>query len=403
MIRTRMIGALLLAGITLLVSVASAVIDLTSSPQAGGGPISPLEVLPVAAFLWGTPLLGLLLAVRRPSNPVGWLMIVMVLGWGLGFASDDLAHRAPPSSLVPALAVAQQVAGLGFLGFILLLIFFPNGTLPSRRWRLLPALTIVGWTLSAVSGLFTAGSLVSDPPVPGLVNPFGQATWGPALTVFGTVGQLMLVAVVAGAVALLTTRLRRSAGVERQQVKWFVSAGSLTALLFLSALAIGSVDPEAPAGSVLWALGLSSLLLIPVAAAIAVLRYRLYDIDRIISRTVSYTVVSGLLASVFVGLVLGLQALLAPFAGGGGSVAVAASTLVVFAIFAPVRRRIRHVVDRRFDRARYDADRILGDFAARVRDDVELQALVDEMVRVTSLTVAPASTAVWLRGDERRG
>ena len=194
------------------------------------------------------------------------------------------------------------------------------------------------------------------------------------------------------ALASVVVRFRASRGVERQQLKWFLFVAFFTAIAFgVSIVFTGPVSDTA------WLVGLIALACLPIAIGIAILRYRLYDIDRIISRTISYAIVTGVLAAVYVAGFLGLQALLAPFTSSEGPVAVATSTLAVFALFAPIRRRIQAVVDRRFNRARYDAEREVERFAAHVRDEVEVDRVTDALAATLQRTTQPATAVVWLR------
>jgi hypothetical protein len=397
--RTARATALLFAAVCLATSTALALMDVLVPATHGGGPVVPLEVVPVALFLWGTPLLGVLVAVRRPENPVGWLLMLTAFGWALSFGVDDLAHRGVDPGLAGPLAIAQQVSAVGFLGLVLLLLFFPNGRLPSPRWRILPVAAVVGSVAGAIAGLFAPGSVVDDPPIPELANPFGRPAWVPALDLLGSLSQLAFVAVIVGSIAVLVIRARRSRGTERQQLKWFASAGALCALLFIGALVVGTIAPDSELGTVLWALGLSSLFLVPLAAALAILRYRLYDIDRIISRTIAYAIVTALLAGAYAAAFVAIAALLAPLTANDGPVAVAASTLVVFALFAPVRRRTQAIVDRRFDRSRYDAEQTVAQLVERLRDETDLRQLGADVETAARVALAPTVVTLWTRGE----
>ena len=201
-----------------------------------------------------------------------------------------------------------------------------------------------------------------------------------------------------GAVAGLASRFRRSLGVERLQLKWF-TYGAVIDVVILVVWILGVLDPVVGA--------LSALVFapaLPLAIAIAILRYRLYDIDRIISRTLAYALLTALLAAVYVAGFLGLEAILGPFTKSGGPVAVAASTLAVFALFAPVRQRIQGIVDRRFNRRRYDAAREVDAFAAHIRDEVEVERLTVALEGTLERTMQPASAAIWLEaGGSSKG
>jgi hypothetical protein len=234
-----------------------------------------------------------------------------------------------------------------------------------------------------------------------LLIPFDVATPAsdpaPAVAkVLQWLGLILCLVVAAAGVAALIVRFRRSAGAEHQQIKWFASAAVVEfAVIFVMSAPPPAVVPP-PFDSLL---AIVVAPLIPIAIGIAILRYRLYDIDRIISRTVSYGAVTGILAAVFVGTVLVSQTVLAGFFNGG-SVAVAASTLVVAALFQPLRRRVQSVVDRRFNRSRYDAERTAAAFGARLRDQVDLANLDADVREVVAATVAPVKVGLWIRqGD----
>jgi hypothetical protein len=261
-------------------------------------------------------------------------------------------------------------------------LLFPDGHLPSPRWRPVGWGAAIGLTTVVVGMALSADGTRPNPIASGGM-PGDAAKIAADLPLFPIFAGLALVSV--------AMRFRRSRGVERQQLKWF-----LAAVTFLVLAVIAGVATEIEAVWYLVILGLASL---PVAAAIAILRYRLYDIDRIISRTVSYAIVTAVLAAVFAGLIVALQGALTTYTQGQ-TVAVAASTLAVFALFQPLRRRIQRSVDRRFDRAKYDADLIIRGFGSRLRDDVDLGVVRSEVVRTAGAAVRPTATAIWLRGEQ---
>jgi hypothetical protein len=378
----------------------SASTDLTPTVAGAQSDVSPFMVVPVALFIWGTPLLGLLLALRRPDNRIGWLFLLLTIGWTSSFASDDLARHTPPSTLVAAIvAIGQQLGALGYASLFALLMLFPTGRLPGRRWRVLAAALVVGAASGALGGLLAPGNAV-QPPVPGLDNPFASPSTQGIASLLAAAGQAAFLGVAFGSVVLLGVRFRRSRGAEREQLKWFVSAGAASAALFLGALASETVDPNGQVGNVLWSLATMTIVLLPLAATVAILRYRLYDIDRIISRTIAYAIVTAILGGAYLAAFLAIQAALAPLTAGRAP-AVAASTLVVFALFTPVRRRITVAVDRRFNRARYDAEREVAAFTARVRDEVDVRRVGDALTTTLRSTMQPTSVALWLRTEER--
>jgi hypothetical protein len=386
--------AWLLAGVSLVLGVAGTVFGVRN----GYSPIELAREVAVGVILAVTfPLVGALVAARRPGNPLGWIFCVIGLSQGLVTVSWEYgtyALRTSPGS-VPGGEVASWFSvwswalGLGLLVTFALLLF-PDGRLPSPRWR------PVAW-LSAVPIAIYCGPVAAAAwPLrgPALLDPAGQGPSLPAVVeALGAAAfPLMLLCGVACVVSLVV-RFRRSRGVERQQLKWFVYAAAVT---LGGVLVIESFN--VPEGSVLdSALALSGLVVVPsvpVAAGIAILRYRLYEIDRIVNRTLVYGVLTALLAGVCAAGALWLPRLLDL---GESPLIVAASTLGVAALFGPARRRVQAVVDRRFNRARYDAARTVEAFSARLRDQVDLDTLSAELLKVLDRTVQPTSASLWLR------
>ena len=271
------------------------------------------------------------------------------------------------------------------LGLALPLLLLPDGRLRSRRWRLVVADMVVGGGLLVVGVVLAPGQL-NDGPVP-VDNPFALS---------GVAGKLATTVVIAGVVlyaismpaALLCVilRFRSSRGAERQQLRW-VAAGAAAAAAGL--MAGGTAPQQTVISSILYAM----VLCIPLGVAVAVLRYRLWDLDRLVSRTVTYALVTALLVMPYL-LILPVTARLAQ---GSGSLAVAAATLIAAAAFQPLRRRVQDLVDRRFNRRRYDTARTLERFAARLRDQLDLDALEGELLGVVDQTVAPTRASLWLR------
>ncbi|MHB8460525.1 MAG: hypothetical protein ACYDAK_11645 [Candidatus Limnocylindrales bacterium] len=366
-------------------------------PGVPGPNVSAFQAASNAALLVFTPILGAFLVHRRTGNLIGWLFIHLSLWLGLGDFVDGLARHERPDPLIGWIAAVGSSLGVfGFVALILLVGLFPTGRLPSPRWRFVPVLVAVGAALTFVESLFSAQP--QRPAVPDLTNPLARTDLGPILGIAAGIGSVVLVVALVGSLALLVTRFRRSRGAERQQLKWFAWAASIVAGLLAAAV---TTSPFGVISDTLWSLTLASLLLLPVASTIAVLRYRLYDIDRIVSRTIGYATVTGVLVVTFVSAILLFQALVAPLTGGS-TVAVAASTLIVAALFQPLRRRVQSIVDRRFNRSRYDAERTLATFSARLRDDVDLESLGAEISQVVRQTVAPASLGMWLPRQDAR-
>jgi len=249
--------------------------------------------------------------------------------------------------------------------------------------------------LSYLQSMFAVGELTDI--APGLINPLGIAGAEAWLELSGLVTSLLAISLITASFAAVIVRYRRGDATERQQIKLVAAAVALEIVLFFASF----VQTEAPgAVDIVGDLGNLGMILIPIAIGIAVLRYRLYDIDRIISRTLSWALVTGLLVAAFAGLVIGLTAVLGSLAGGS-TFAVAGSTLVVFALFQPLRRRIQVAVDRRFDRARYDARRTADAFAERLRNDVDLASVQGDLLGVVVGSLQPATVAVWTRDRQQ--
>ena len=371
--------------------VAYAALSVASLPlaAASGTPVEQdLALLPVF-FLYA--LIGALVAAREPRNPVGWLLGVSGLCAALAFFSGQYGAYATitaPGAL-PAEWVATWLSLWIWMGMLAALLYavmlLPSGHLPSPRWR--PAAWTAGFVLTLVGGIFAFGSPVTGDRIP-LPNPL----WLPALEPLYRVadaGFVIFVALFGLAVASLVVRYRRSRGVERQQLKWIVAAGAM----MVATLAAGLV----------WELDwawIASVLALPLSIGVAILRYRLYDIDVLINRTLVYAAVIASLVATYFGAVIMLQALLRPITSGS-DLAVAGSTLLVVAIFQPLRRRVQDAVDRRFYRSRYDAARTIDAFAARLRDEVDLDEVRADLLRVAADTLRPAHASVWLREPER--
>ena len=334
-------------------------------------------------------LVGWLITERQPANAVGPLMVGFALPFALSMPADVYA-RVPgavvDADLVALFASSVDAPLLALLA--LTLIRFPDGSPPSPRWRWANALTLAVFVLTFVGVALSTESFLLYPRYD---SPIGIAgVPGQALVYLGYVGMFGLLV---GAVGSLTLRWRHGGRTERDQLKWIGAAAALA--LIAEILNVATFSPEQPNS----AFGLAAALsfaLVPVAMGVAILRYRLYQIDRLISRTVSYAIVIAILGAVFVGVVLLLQTVLTAITGGQ-TVAVAASTLAVFALFQPVLRQVRRAVDRRFDRARYDAARTAAEFSERLRNEVDMAAVTTDLQATVSDAIAPSSLGLWLR------
>jgi hypothetical protein len=338
---------------------------------------------------------GALVVTRQPSNAVGWLLWLIGCFIGLSVASTAYARwsLADFDAQLPGSVLAGWLTQWTFspalvIALLFLPLLFPDGRLPSRRWR---------WALGFAT-LATVAAGLPDMLQPGTISPTdipNPTAWTgdpgvlDLLRGFNSVSPILGLPVV---IASAVVRYRRGSPIERQQLKWF----GATAALAVASLCVAVVAPD-PFGAAGFFGMMLSLALLPVAIGSAILRYRLYAIDRLISRSISWTVVSLSLAGVFAALVVGLQAALAGVTQGG-TLAVAASTLAAFALFQPLRRRVQAIVDRRFDRGRYDGQRVVDTFAERLRDEVDLGEVRSGLLSAASAAVRPEHGAVWLRG-----
>jgi hypothetical protein len=400
--------AMFLASVALtIMSVDDAPATRPPSTWGTAGPISGLVIfLPFLAF----PLVGALIASKRPQNPIGWICLTAGFLWMLIVLSDSYGTYglAKPGSI--PYPVASEALGLwlwvppvGLLGTYLILLF-PNGRLPSRRWRPLAWLSGAVIVLGSVGIALAPGSVEA---LGGVRNPFGLegAPWVAYAAV--VVPLLLPVCILASAVSLVL-RYRRSGGEERQQVKWIAFAASFVGLVAL--ITVVSTQMFAPesletAGTQpLWLellqdVELLSLAGVPVAVGFAILRHRLYDIDVVINRTLVYGSLTAMLVAVYYGSVVILQYIFRALSGGESQFAIVASTLAIAALFNPLRRRVQGFVDRRFYRRKYDAAKTLADFGVRLREETDLETLGSDVVRVVRETMQPAHVSLWLRPD----
>jgi hypothetical protein len=336
---------------------------------------------------------GAVLASRLPRHPVGWLLLgvgLSVAGSGVadGYARYGLVAQPgvlPAARWIAIYSPATNIIGLALVGYVLLLT--PTGSLPSPRWRWWGRLAAAG-PVAFVAALTVAPGLVI-PPYDTVIDPVAIPALAGAVLVAIVAGFFLTVAGLVVGAGSLVARFRRARGVERQQLRWLALAAALTG----AGAAVVGVGMAMGATAVpLFAAGVC-LALLPLATGAAILRYRLYDLDRIVSRTVAYGLLTVLLGLGYAVVVLGLGRLLPE----GSSLVVAAATLAVAAVFQPLRRRIQQAVDRRFNRRRHDAGRIIEAFGARLRDQVDLDTLTAEVLAVVDQTMAPTRASLWLR------
>jgi hypothetical protein len=338
---------------------------------------------------------GAVVASRRPRHPVGWLLLGLGLSltmWGLTFGYTRYGLVARPGAMPSASYLAGLHNGLGIIwlscaSFVLLLT--PTGTLPSPRWRWWARIA------AAAAGMWLLASVVHPAPLypeyPTIENPLAVPFLRRGLLDIAqpAAAVVVLASLVVGAVSLVG-RFRRARGIERQQLRWLVWGAALAAVALLAAMAALGLEDDFYLTDL--ALGVCAAVL-PLATGAAILRYRLYDLDRIISRTLAYGLLTVLLGLGYVGVVLGLGRLLPQ----GSSLVVAGATLAVAAMFQPARRRIQQAMDRRFNRRRYDAAQTIGAFSARLRDELDLRTLTGELLEVVDQTMQPTRASLWLR------
>jgi hypothetical protein len=334
-----------------------------------------------------------------PGNRVGWLLLIAgsMLAAGVLSGAYTLGSIAAGGTW-PLTAYTAWLTDVLWIPPIVIVaagvpMVFPDGHLPSPRWRPIAWLLVAGTIMSGLTPAFAPGP-ISDTMT--LENPFGIPALAPYLPIADTVSMITALPAFLGAWAAVVVRFRRGSPIERHQIKWLLSVALVGVIAFPVAVAGQLLAPDTVFNTGAWLVGFTALIALPLTIGLAIVRYRLYDIDRIISRTVGWAIVTGILVAAFAGLVVTLQAVLAPITNEN-TLAIAASTLVAFALFQPLRRRVQRAVDRRFDRDRYDGERIVGAFGSRLRDRVELTAIRGDVLATTDVVVRPSSTGLWLR------
>jgi hypothetical protein len=329
---------------------------------------------------------GLLITSRRPDNVIGWIYALVALVFATGLFAGSYASRPLPGrvwlALFPDLSWTASIP----LGATLLLLLYPTGRPPSPRWLPVAWAAVVATVVAVIASALMPGPMTY---LRGVDNPLGLewARW--VLNLLIQVAFGVIAAALFAAAGSLLLRWRRARGVERQQLKWLAYAAVMLVVVTIAS----SWLPD----TLSIVMSTSMTLLFPVATGIAVVRYRLYDIDRLINRTLVYGLLTALLGAVYAGTVLVLGQVFGGVGGNPPSWAVAGATLAVAALFQPARRRIQAVVDRRFNRRRYDAARTVDGFSARLRDEVDLDTLSAELLAVVDQTMQPTTASVWLR------
>ncbi len=366
-----------------------------------GSDFTPAFDIALGFALLAFPVIGAFVVSRMPGNSIGWLFCAVGLPFGFSGAAHGWAVHAlfvEPGAL-PGADWAAWAATWAFVPPLfaippLLFVLFPDGRPASRRWRPVLWLTGVGLVGTTLGTAFAGGNL-EEPPFKAVDNPAGLDGAGVLPDVLAGIGFLSLFAAILLGAAALVSRFRQARGDERQQLRWFAAAGGVFALACVLYVAPFSPLPSDTAGQ---AVVLLTFCGIPVAAGVAILRYRLYDLDLVVNRALVYGALTAILVGAYVGSVLLLQLALSPLTEQS-DLAIAGSTLAVAALFGPARRRIQALVDRRFYRRRYDAALTLERFGGRLRDQVDLDALGADLKAVVAETVQPEHVSLWLRSS----
>ena len=397
--RAALVAAVALGVITLGLGAASVVLDSLTHQPGTGGPAADAFI--TAAGVVPVTLVGTLLAARRPRNPIGWLLLAIIIVESSPSSQYLILDYRMHHGTLPLgwLAVVLQETWPMFLVLVTLLLWlFPDGTLPQGRWHRPATVAAVGWLLFGLAAsswgvLVAAGGDVRIQASGDLANPLPGA--------FRVLDVVVIAGTLASWVAWLAIQIptyRHASGDHRQQLKWLYSGAAILVValvigVFIAPLAVG----EAPGWGtqpVVGALTTFGTAALPVCLGVAVLKYRLYELNRVISRVVSYTLITVLLGGVFAGLIL-LATRVLPLKG---SVAVAVATLVIAALFNPLRKRVQRAVDRRFNRERYDAEAVVAAFTGRLRQTIDLDTVRGDLVGVIHEAFQPAHVSVWLPG-----
>jgi hypothetical protein len=397
--------------------VASGVLDVLARSVRSSGGLSIISTISEAVnfmLLLAFPVVGALVTTRRPRNPIGWILLADGVLWMILSVTESYSvyGAARPGSVPFPVTVGALgntwlwVPTVGLLGIYLLLLF-PDGKLPSRRWLPLAVFSGVVMVSLSIAGGLAPGPLENQGGVP---NPFGLEGLPWLVVATYIILPLLPLCILASAISMVL-RYRRSRGEERQQFKWIVFAATLVGVLYLIAMlsqlifvvAVSEIDSSLPPPPWWLDLFFSAAVLsfagVPVAIGFAVLKYRLYDIDIIINRTLVYGSLTATLIVIYFGGVATMQTLFRAFTGQEQQpqLAVVVSTLAIAALFNPLKRRIQSFIDRRFYRRKYDAAKTLAVFGSRLREETDLDSLSEEMLGVVRETMQPAHASLWLR------
>jgi hypothetical protein len=404
----------LLIGLAFLLDFVTRTVPVPPGTRASLGFTIPMAVLSLAS-----PTVGALIASRLPTNPIGWIFCSV----GLLYAAQGFTMAYADYALLENLALPLEVYAAWFsswvwftqpLGLVFLMLLFPDGRLASRRWRVVAWVALCGTALAALGDAVIPEDWSYHPyvvnPVRAMVLNGGGFTTYQTFSAAGLLGYTLLVASNVAALFSLILRLYRTWGDERQQIKWFLFAAVPAALCLIPILLQYIVDRfteeflpatvQIMSWDVYWYLShvsLFGLLAVSVCTYIAILKHRLYDIDVIINRTLVYGLLTATLVALYVGGILLLQSVFVVLTGEKSTLAVVASTLLIAALFNPLRHRIQSFIDRRFYRRKYDARKTLEAFSSKLRDETDLEALNNDLVGVVRETMQPAHVSLWLR------
>jgi cytochrome b subunit of formate dehydrogenase len=381
-------------GVTLALPVAG----VSLSPQeALGSPEDALVVLASLIFIISFGTVGAVLAIRRPENPIGWLFLAAGFCYALSSTAEPVGRFITSNEVSPVPGrwlywFSSWGWGLGAglaIGFPLLL--FPDGRPSSRGWRWLVRGAATGLLIFVVCSAFQPATYSPS----SFTNPIAVERFS-SLETIKSLGFLVVMLAAIGGIISLIQRFRRAAPVERQQIRWLTHAGGILLLTFALAFSMETFV-EGERGVVISnVISTAGIAFLPVSFGIAITRYRLYEIDRFVNRTLVYAIVTAVLALTYLGIVVALQVVLGPVTKQS-DLAVAGSTLVVAGLFRPVRVRVQEVVDRRFYRRKFDARQTLEKFSSQLRDEVDLDELSADLVNVVAETMQPAHISLWLR------
>jgi hypothetical protein len=387
------VTATVLAVLTLMLLAGALVLSALTHQLSvlGSGPIVPVAVVYAAV--------GFVVARRQPGNPIGWILITFIAAFLLSGVAGGYAalyyrfgHHGLP--LAPVAVLLTPLWAPALLLFPVVILLFPDGRLAARRWRWVLRAYVVAGALASAAVFAPAVTAVARHDVridaAGNLIRTGRPPGG-LLAVAAPLGLGLILVIVLSFVAHQVLSWRRATGQRRQQLKWLATGAAVTLVVIAASLGFSSTSIV---GEIL-GIGLAAL---PVGIGVGILKYRLYEIDRIISRTLAYAIVTGVLVGVYAGLVL----LATQVLGFHSSVAVAVSTLAAAALFNPLRRWVQRTVDRRFNRARYDADQTVTAFAARLKDAVDLDSIRDDLAATVEKALEPAHMSVWIRAAERQ-